>query len=98
MTELVSCVMATSNRPSFFRQALNYFERQTYPSRELIVVDDGEVTVCDLCAGQGLVRYCCLDRHTETGTKRNIGVEQARGSIIHKVDDDDYYSPDFLAT
>src|SRR5438045_3694384 len=98
MTELVSCVMATSNRPSFFRQALSYFERQTYPSKELIVVDDGEVPVGDLCAGHDLVRYLRLDRHTETGAKLNIGVEQARGSIVHKVDDDDYYSPDFLAT
>ncbi len=80
MTPLVSCFMATSNRPAFFRQALRYFERQTYPSRELIVVDDGEIPVGDLCEGHSSVRYVRLDRHTETGTKLNIGVENSRGS------------------
>jgi glycosyltransferase involved in cell wall biosynthesis len=96
--QMVSCVMATANRPHFFRQALRYFERQTYPNRELIVVDDGEVPVGDLCAGRDSVRYVRLEGRRETGTKLNIGVEHARGSVLHKLDDDDYYSPDFLAT
>lgn len=98
MTPLVSCIMATRNRPAFFRQALRNFERQTYPNAELIVVDDGERPVARLCAGHPPVRYVRLDRHTETGTKLNIGVEHARGSILHKLDDDDYYGPGFLAT
>lgn len=97
-TELVSCFMATANRPRFFRQALRNFERQTYPTRELIVVDDGQIPVGELCAGHDSVRYIRLDSHTETGTKLNIGIENARGSILQKLDDDDYYSPNFLAT
>jgi hypothetical protein len=62
------------------------------------VVDDGEVPVEDLCAGRDSVRYVRLEGRHETGSKLNIGVEHARGSILHKLDDDDYYSPDFLAT
>ena len=98
MAELLSCVMATRNRPAFFRQALRYFERQTYPRTELIVVDDGETPVGDLCEGRSNVSYIRLSRHTHTGTKLNLGVEQARGTILHKIDDDDYYGPDFLET
>ena len=90
--------MATHNRPAFFRQALRYFERQTYPSRELIVIDDGDIPVGDLCAANPMVRYVRLEQRTENGTKFNIGVEHARGPIIQKLDDDDYYSPEFLAT
>jgi glycosyltransferase involved in cell wall biosynthesis len=90
--------MATRNRRSYFRQAIRYFERQSYSSKELVIVDDGEIPVADLCDGSPSVHYIRLDRHTETGTKLNIGVRHAQGSILQKLDDDDYYSPDFLAT
>ncbi len=39
---LVSCLMPTGNRERFARQAVRYFQRQTYPSRELVIVDDGD--------------------------------------------------------
>jgi glycosyltransferase involved in cell wall biosynthesis len=98
MSELVSCILATRNRPHFLAQALRYFRHQTYPCTELIVIDDGETSVADLCGRQRGVRYIRLNRRTHTGSKLNIGVEHARGTILHKIDDDDYYSPDFLAT
>ncbi len=41
MGEFISCVMATCDRPAFFRQAIRYFQRQSYADAELIVVDDG---------------------------------------------------------
>ena len=37
---LVTCVMATRNRPSFVLQSIHYFLRQDYPNRELIILDD----------------------------------------------------------
>jgi glycosyltransferase involved in cell wall biosynthesis len=93
---MVSCVMATRNRPEFARQAIRCFLRQTlYPS-ELIVVDDGESPVEDLCAGLLSVRYLRLPARTNLGSKLNIGIEQARGEVIQKWDDDDWYSARFL--
>ena len=96
MDELVSCVMATRNRRRFFRQAVRCFLRQTYRHSELIVVDDGEQPVAELCPPSPRVRYVRLPRLTPTGTKLNIGIKQARGTVIQKLDDDDYYHPDFL--
>ncbi|NWF84410.1 MAG: glycosyltransferase [Bryobacteraceae bacterium] len=90
--------MATRDRGRFIPQALGCFAAQTYPFRELIVVDDGEVSVKGLCEGVAGVRYLRLDRRTPTGRKLNLGFECARGSILQKLDDDDYYGPGFLAT
>jgi glycosyltransferase involved in cell wall biosynthesis len=98
MSELVSCILATGNRERFMAQALGCFAAQTYPDRELIVVDDGEVPVAGLCGPAPRVRYLRLDRRTPTGTKLNLGIEVAAGSILQKLDDDDYYAPGFLAS
>ncbi len=94
--ELVSCILATRNRPRFFRQALRCFLSQTYRHSELIVVDDSERPVRELCSGLDRVRYVRLTRPTPTGTKLNMGIEHAHGEILQKFDDDDYYHPGFL--
>ena len=96
--ELISCIMATGNRPRFFQQALRYFLLQTYRPAELIVVDDGAEPVGRECEGLDSVRYIRLDRPATTGAKLNIAIENARGDLLQKLDDDDYYHPDFLRT
>lgn len=98
ISELVSCVMATRDRGRFIPQALGCFAAQTHPFRELIVVDDGEDSVEALCRGVAGVKHLRLDRRTPTGRKLNLGFECAKASILQKLDDDDYYGPDFLAT
>ena len=93
----VSCILATGNRPSFTRQAIRCFLRQTLDDSELIVVDDGEESIAELCAGLFRVRHIRLDSPTTLGRKLNIGIEHSTGSIIQKLDDDDFYHQDFLA-
>jgi len=96
--ELVSCIMATGGRPHFFRQALRYFLLQTYRPAELIVVDDGVEPVGSYCDGLERVRYIRLPGPATTGAKLNIAIEHARGDLLQKLDDDDYYHRDFLQT
>jgi hypothetical protein len=95
--ELISCVVATGDRNGFFPQVLRCFAAQTYRHRELVVVDDGKVPVGPLCQDVDNVKYLRLDRRTATGTKLNLGMEAAAGTILQKVDDDYYYAPPFLA-
>lgn len=95
-TPVVSCILATHDRPTFVRQAIRCFLRQTYDQSELIVVDDGEQSVAELCSSLYRVRHIRLDSPTSLGSKLNIGVAHARGMIIQKLDDEDYYHPDFL--
>jgi O-antigen biosynthesis protein len=94
---LVSCVLVTGDRPAFFGQALRCFASQEYPCKELIVVDDGERPVEEACAGASGVTYLRLRKRTPTGTKLNLGIDAARGDILQKLDDDDFYAPGFLA-
>lgn len=94
--ELVSCIMPTRDRPDFLAQALRCFLHQTHARSELHVIDDGEYAVENMCADLPRVHYLRLDRPTPTGTKMNLAIGQAQGSIIQKLDDDDYYHPDFV--
>jgi glycosyltransferase involved in cell wall biosynthesis len=89
---LVSCIMPTRNRRDFVRQALMYFDRQDYPNRELIIVDDGNDRLSDLIPPGSQVNYIALFQKTSIGAKRNIACEQARGTIIAHWDDDDWYA------
>jgi glycosyltransferase involved in cell wall biosynthesis len=62
---LVSCIMPTFNRRPFVPQAIQYFLRQDYPEKELIVVDDGTDPVVDLIGDADGIRYVRLtDRKT----------------------------------
>ena len=45
---LVSCVMPTHNRRDFILTAIDCFLNQTYPEKELVIVDDGSDRVKDI--------------------------------------------------
>lgn len=93
---LVSCVLATRDRPQFVRQAIRCFLRQTYRPAELLVADDGGQPVGELCDGLLNVRYVRCPRPMSLGAKLNYAIEQAQGDVIQKLDDDDHYGPLFL--
>lgn len=93
---LVSCIMPTYNRRAFVPQALEYFRRQDYPNRELIIVDDGNDRVGELTRDLADVQYFHLPGRKSIGAKRNLACAHARGEIIAHWDDDDWYSSDRL--
>ena len=93
----VSCIMPTANRRRFVEIALELFRHQDHPDRELIVVDDGDDSVEDLCRGELSVRYLRSARRMSIGAKRNLACEHARGDVIVHWDDDDWYGRDRLA-
>lgn len=94
---LVSVVLTTRDRPTFLRIALRCYQHQTYPSRELIVVDDGDrfpaSEAAVRAAGGRLLR---VPPGTLLGEKLNIGCAEARGVFLQKMDDDDWYGQHFL--
>jgi O-antigen biosynthesis protein len=93
---MVSCIMPTYNRRRFVPQAIQYFLRQDYPHRELIVVDDGSDPIGDLIPRGAAIRYMYLPRKQSIGAKRNLACDVARGVIIVCWDDDDWYAPNRL--
>jgi glycosyltransferase involved in cell wall biosynthesis len=96
---LISVIMATRDRPRLLPIALTCYQHQTYPRRELIVVDDGEAFPADpaqvAAVGGRLIR---VEPGTPLGTKLNQGLEVAEGRFCQKMDDDDWYAPQFLET
>ncbi len=93
---LVSCIMPTRDRRQFAAQAIRYFLRQSYPAKELVIVDDGRRSLADLVPEDERVRYIRLTAEASIGRKRNIAVEHSQGEIIVHWDDDDWYAPDRL--
>jgi len=96
---LISVVLTTRDRPRFLAIALRCYAAQTYPHRELIVVDDGASFPADEAAIAALGgRVVRVPHGWSIGAKLNAGIAEARGGICQKMDDDDWYAPRFLET
>src|SRR5436853_2478260 len=89
---LVSCIMPTYYRLRFVPYAIDYFLRQNYKNKELIIVDDGNDKIKDLVPDHPLIRYYCLDKKITLGAKLNLACDYAQGEIIANWDDDDWYA------
>lgn len=90
---MISCVMPTYARRAFIKAAIKCYQEQTYPDRELIILDDGEDKVRDLIPADPTIRYYELPIKYNTGDKRNMVNSMAKGEIIAHFDDDDWSSP-----
>lgn len=98
---LVSVVVHTRNRPDFLCRALQSILEQTYPTIEILVVNDGGVDVQELITcldTNGMIRYFSLAETVERSAARNFALRQARGRYIAYLDDDDRYYPNHVAT
>jgi glycosyltransferase involved in cell wall biosynthesis len=85
--------MPTYNRRHFAGKAIEYFLRQDYPNKQLVIVDDGTDPIADLVPHErDQFVYVRLTRKAPLGEKRNIAVENASADIILHWDDDDWYA------
>lgn len=96
---LVSCVMpTTAARSAWIPRAIEYWRRQTYSMRELVIVSDGPERLDNLIpTDDDRIQYHHLESQQTLGTKRNITNAKTHGSFICHWDDDDWYHPDRIA-
>ena len=94
---LASCIMPTHGRSEWVLQSIRYFQRQTYPKRELIIVDDSAKSFEKELPCDPRIRYVHRRQRMSIGAKRNLACEMARGEFIAHWDDDDWYGPTRLA-
>ena len=101
---MISCLMVTLDRLALAKLAIRSYAEQSYPSRELVIVTDGEesfrsaLTLYVEELGIAGVRMIYPgSRGLTLGALRNISMETARGEIICQWDDDDYSHPERLA-
>ncbi|MGF1634998.1 MAG: glycosyltransferase family 2 protein [Phycisphaerae bacterium] len=96
----MSVVIPTYNHRNFIRSTLDSVFAQTFEDYEVIVVDDGSpddtAEVLAPLADAGRIR---LIRQANAGqaAARNRGIDEARGTYIALLDDDDLWPADKLA-
>ncbi|MEI6239838.1 MAG: glycosyltransferase [Planctomycetia bacterium] len=97
---LVSCLMVTRDRADLARFAIAAFLRQTYPQRELVIVDDGPddalARYVEALARPEIRMLRLPDERAPLGELRNRAVDHARGRYVAQWDDDDLSDPQRL--
>lgn len=92
MKPLVSCICITADRRDLVRGAIASYLSQDWDRKqlELVVLDDGEDEVRDLCEWLPNATYIRLATKQRIGLKRNLACEAAAGEILIHWDDDDW--------
>lgn len=90
----ISCLCVTENRPAFMPWLLWNYDRQTWPARELIIVDSSPAP---FRSGRPDVHIIAASPGTGVAAKRNLALQAAQGEIIAWFDDDDWQRPQKLA-
>lgn len=96
---LVSCVMVTGKDAGHYamaRLAAESFEAQTYPNKELVIINDGPETLnlnVSRCREIRIDQPLDPTKRLTLGALRNIGLDESRGDWICQWDDDDWSHP-----
>lgn len=85
---LVSIIIPTYNRPEYLLEAVESAVGQTYPNKEIIVVDDGSDSLPSLPQGVKVIR---LEHTGYPSIVRNAGIAEASGAWHYFMDDDDKF-------
>ena len=99
MTGLVSCLTVTKQRLDLLPRAVTCFQRQSYPDRELIVVNDANDGTEEYVASlrdEKIVYVRPEQVNLPLGELRNVALVHAHGKYVAQWDDDDWYHPDRL--
>src|SRR5207244_743209 len=90
----VSAVIATHNRSSLVKEAINSVLAQSAPVREVIVLDDGseDDTRTQLAAYGDRIRLFCRPPGGASAA-RNYAMKAAQGRWVAFLDDDDVWVP-----
>lgn len=94
---LISVIINNYNYARFLPQAIESALAQTYPHKEIIVVDDGSTDNSRevLCQYEGRVKLI-LKENGGQASAFNVGFTAAQGEIVCFLDSDDYWAPQLL--
>ena len=96
-SHLVSIIIPCYNDAQFIEQAINSAKNQTYPNKEIIVIDDGSniETKRVLKSLESKISKLITQGNRGQSAARNVGITQAKGDYIMVLDSDDYFESSF---
>ncbi|WP_348823504.1 glycosyltransferase [Flavobacterium aestuarii] len=94
---LVSIIIPCYNDWQYVEQAVDSALNQTYPYKEVIVIDDGSdsKTKSVLKKIESKITKLITQENQGQSTARNIGIREAKGDYILLLDSDDFFEPSF---
>lgn len=94
----VSIIIPTYNRVKMLERAIDSVFDQSFTDWELIIIDDAstddtQVRMTELDSKEDRIRYMRIPRILNKGISEylNIGLRNAKGKYIARIDDDDYW-------
>lgn len=97
-TPLISCLCPTKNDPSMVEKAVECFNNQTYPNKELILVSDEKnphLEILETFVSDN-IKLFKAPHGSVMGKLRNISLDNSNGEYIATWDDDDISFKDRL--
>lgn len=95
----VSIVIPCYNNSQHIEECINSAVNQTYPDKEIILVDDGSDSQTKevLKHFEDKVNRFIVQENKGASAARNTGIRVATGKYIVNLDSDDYFEPEFCA-
>lgn len=93
----VSIIIPCYNDAQYIEQAVDSALNQTYPNKEIILVDDGSnaETKAVLKKLEHKITKLITQENQGQSTARNVGIKAAKGDYILCLDSDDYFEASF---
>lgn len=94
---LVSIIIPVYNDAQYIEQSVHSALNQTYPNKEVIIVDDGSNAETKAILKRLAPQITKLITQENKGQSRarNVGIKEAKGNYILVLDSDDYFDPTF---
>ena len=93
-------IVTATYRPEMLGRCVENFRAQTWPNKELILVlnsDELELpTIPGVGSGAEDIKVLRTPREQFTGGCLNLGIAASTGAYWFKLDDDDYYGPNYI--
>lgn len=100
-TPHVLVVVTAYNSGQWLVDALVSYQRQTYPNRSLVVIDDGSRSEKSKFIAREVQKidgaYYTKQNNQGLSAARNYGVQEHRGDYVAFLDHDDIWEPEFLS-
>ena len=101
MSELVSIIVRTKDRPQLLKRALWSIFAQTYRPIEVVLVNDGgcELDIDEIkrTLQDVSLNYIRLEKNTGRAHAGNVGIDNTKGEYVGFLDDDDEFYPEHVS-